>query len=255
MNKQPNQIPALKRAATVLSVLGKGAVPPTSAALARATGLSQSSCYRTLKTLESLGWIRQGMAGRFELGEDLLKIVRPLMKPDQLAAAAHPHLEALVQQTELTAKLSLRRGKEQLTLARVESPRPTAVSVRVHVSRAVVLGASGGALLSGLDDDAIEEMIRGASAAAWEGNTPDGVRQRVADCRTFGYCKNIGMHPQGIDGIAAPISTAIGDAAVTLVGLRGDLDGVSLTRCAKAIKKAATAIEESCRSVLGKDTP
>lgn len=237
-----HQIPAVVRTSQVLRALAEREGPATSAGLAREIGISQSSCYRILQTLEGLQWIRSDGEGGYDLDEGLLAIVRPLLGPERLAEAARPILRTLSMETELTAKLSLRRGGEQVTIARIESPRPLAVTGRVGSRYPVVLGASGAALLSLMDDSAVQRIIAATPADQWLNESPDILRRHIAECRRKGVCTNIGHHPQGIDTMAAPLRSDVGEAAITLIGLRGDFEGKRLTLCTRAVKKAARAV-------------
>ncbi len=237
-----NRIPAIERMAGVLRALAHRRDNATSVGLARETGISQSSCYRILQTLEDLHWIRPVGESGYELDEGLLDIVRPLLGPEHLAEAARPILRKLAGDTGLTAKLSLRRGNEQVTIARIESPRPLAVTGRVGSRYPVVLGASGAALLSLMNDDAIERIIAATPDDEWFNESPVILRRHIEACRCKGGCANIGHHPQGIDTVAAPFMSAFGEAALTLVGLRGDFEGTRLALCTRAVKGAARAM-------------
>ncbi len=237
-----HHIPALTRTAQVLHALAGREGPATSSGLARETGMSQSSCYRILQTLEGLHWIRSDGEGGYDLDEGLLDIVRPLLGPERLAEAARPHMRTLVDATALTAKLSLRRGGQQVTIARIESPRPLSVTGRVGSRFPVVLGASGAALLSLLDDDAVERIIEATPADQWLNDSPAILRRHIAECRRKGVCSNIGHHPQGIDTVAAAFKSDVGEAVITLVGLRGDFEGKRFALCTREVKKAALAV-------------
>ncbi len=242
-------VPGVDRAAAILGDLARKQTPASSVAIARRLGLSQSSCYRTLQTLIRLDWIRPDGEGNYDLSEGLVSIVRPLLAPERLAEAARPHLRRLADVSDLAVKLSLRRGVYQVALARVESSRPLSVTGRVGSRFPAVLGASGAAILSLLPDEQVEAIMGNIRADAWLNECPAVLRAHIAACRRDGFCSNIGHHPQGIDTVAAPVRTDLGEASLTIVGLRGDFEGERLPRFARALRREAKALKSDLSGV------
>ena len=234
----PNTIPSLARAIRVMNALAEGG-EFSSLGLAKRLGISQSTCYRILQTLEDADWIRAENGG-YAFSRGLLPFVKPLMDVENLVTALRPDMESLAQSTGLTVKLSRRQGAEQVTIARVQSPRPIALSSTVGARFPVVLGASGACLLSVLDDDAVDRLVEDADERQrWEHESADELRQRIAACRARGICENIGNHPQGIDTISALLTCRLGAFALTLVGLRGDFKGSRRTDCRRLLLETA----------------
>jgi DNA-binding IclR family transcriptional regulator len=165
----------------------------------------------------------------------------------RLASLPEKHLRVLVEQTGLTANLSVREGEDQVTLARAESDQPYALSAPVGSRYPVVLGASGACLLSALPARQVREMIDQAPKKAWRIEKPKHLRDMIKQVQQQGSCQNIGIHPQGIETISAPVrSEAEGVvAAVTLVGLRGELESLGLERVHDLVRQAALACSAS----------
>ena len=248
MNNKSNSVPALEGAIRILAALAEGSGDATSLGLARRLNLSQSTCYRILKTLEAADWIRADERGGYRFSLGLLPFVKPLAGLERTVSALDPLLRGLARETGLTAKCSIRQGAEQVTLTRIESPRPLAVSSPVGVRYPVVLGASGACLLSRVPPADLLALMRHADQhKLWGHERPGDLRERIAACRRDGLCENIGSHPQGIDALSAPLLTGGEAYALTLVGLRGDFSGrrrMALRRALLSAAKAAARLVE-----------
>jgi DNA-binding IclR family transcriptional regulator len=170
----------------------------------------------------------------------MLPVVRPLLGWWHVADAVADELARLVARTGFSAKVSLRQGGDQVTIARQEAPAPMSVVGRIGSRYPVVEGASGAALLSEVDEAELEVVISAAPADAWKWQSPDDLRRRIAACRAEGLCDNLGAHPQGIDTVSAAVHLAGRHTlAVTLIGLRGDFDPATLGACREALLDAA----------------
>jgi DNA-binding IclR family transcriptional regulator len=151
-------------------------------------------------------------------------------------------MEDLSREAGVTVKLSVREGVEQVTVARVEASRALSATSRVGSRFPVVLGASGACLLSVLGDAQIARHIAHADRETlWGHETADLLRERIRACRESGFCENIGSHPQGIDTLSAPLTSASHTLALTLVGLRGDFDGKRLSECRRLLRMTVAA--------------
>ena len=238
-----NTVPALEYAVQILKALADHPEDSSSLGLARQLGISQSTCYRILKTLQVADWITPDAQGGYRFSLGLLPFVKPLMGLERAVDGLAPFMKELSRATGLTVKCSVRQGLEQVTIARVESTKPLAVSSPVGARFPVVLGASGACLLSKLAPAALGTLIRHADQQAlWGHESADDLRARLAACRRDGLSENIGRHPQGIDTISAPLTLAGEVYALTLVGLRGDFAGgkrATLRRALRAAVKAA----------------
>lgn len=237
-----NLVPAVERAVRVMNAIAAGC-GANSLALARQLGISQSSCYRILRTLEHTDWIRKDESGGYAVSNGLLPFVRPFWGVDQAILAARPVLAELAHASGLSAKLSMRQGTGQVTLERAEAPRPIALSSPVGARFPVVQGASGACLLMAAADEDVDDLIRHANDHnLWGGESATVLRTRIAAGRRDGCCENLGTSPRGIDTVSAPVRGSRCALAITLVGLRGDFDGVHLKACRKRLIEAAATI-------------
>lgn len=236
-------VPALERAITVMQALADGG-ESSSLGLARRLGISQSSCYRTLQTLQQADWIRPADEG-YVFSDGLRPLLLSLLDRERLLTRLRRPMTELAQRVGLSVKLSVREGAEQVTLARAESPRPLMATSPVGARFPVVLGASGAALLSALDDAALARQLAYAHEHdLWAHESEGNLRERLLTCRRDGLCENLGHHPQGIDTVSAPLALEQGPFALTLVGLQGDLHDSHLAECRVALRSTVASIQQ-----------
>ncbi len=238
-------IPVLAKAVRLLRALAEGAGAGSMNSLARRLDIAPATCFRILRTLQNADWIRPREGGGFELSLGLLPLVEPLVGVHRLADALCEPLAQLARETELSVKLSIRQAHAQLVIHRAESPRRFAVTGRIGARFSVLTGSSGAALLVDRGDEHIRSMIDAADDSVWREQPAAEVWRRIRQCRRTGLCSSIGVHPQGIDTISAPLRGAKGGvlAAVTVMGLRGDLD----RKAAPQIRKHLRQTMEQCQ--------
>ncbi|MEX2606486.1 MAG: helix-turn-helix domain-containing protein [Kiritimatiellia bacterium] len=220
-----NFIPSVEKAIGIMNCLGEEkASPLTTSVLANRVGASVSTCYRILKTLESAGWVRGDRENGYRVSTGLLRVLGPLNVIREIATLAGPILNALSARTGMTAKLSVRQGRDQVTIAAGQPRVPLAVLAPVGVPYPVVQAASGAVLVAHLKDAEINKMIDHTSAADWGHDAPENLWQRIAQCRETGVVENIGHHPMGLDAIACAIEHPRERLALTLIGLHGEMN-------------------------------
>lgn len=245
-----HNVPALEKAIRLLGALAAGDGGGGSAALAQRLGISQSTCYRTLQTLEAADWVRATGDGGYALSLGLLPLLRPLQAIERRVAVLKPTVKALSEATGLTVKLSLRQGFDQVTVARAESSRPLSVTSPIGARFPVIAGASGACLLSSLADPDVDRVVAHADREhLWEHETAVALRTRIAACRRKGICDNLGAHPQGIDTVSVPLPADDTPFALTIVGLRGDFDGTRGADIRKHLLHAARDAAARLRDV------
>ena len=240
-------IPVLEKSIAVLRAVADGRNETTTKGLAHALGISPSTVYRILQTLLAEDWVRPVAGGRHELSFGLLPLLQPLARHELLIETARPFLARLAADTGLAAKLSVRQGEQAVTLVRAESPRETAVAVRVGAAFHLVLGSSGAVLLSELSAEDYRRLLAEAPKECWEHQTPADVGKRIADCRRAGVCADFGGYQPSVHALSAPVRDRAGSVAgaFTVVGFAHDFEGRSNKAHSRALIAAATACSQA----------
>ncbi len=241
-------IPVLKKAIAVLGEVAAGG-ETNAKAIARHTGASPTTTYRILQTFIAEDWIRTASGGRHELSLGLLPLLEPLQRHEVLAETARPILSRLADDTGLAAKLSIRQDDRAVTLLRAESPRETAVAVRVGAAFHLALGSSGAVLLTGMSPDARRTLIDRAPASCWKHQKRANVLARVTSCQRRGYCGDYGGYSPSVHALSAPVRarTGIVLGAITVVGFSQDFEGRRRETLARKLLSAASSCETDLR--------
>ncbi len=241
MNNSPNTIPAVEKTMEVMTALGNHSSGATQQELVTRLGLSYSSCYRILRTLQNGAWVTKGNDGRFRLGEGFLIFARSAVDPARRFESCRPVLERLAGESGLCAKLSVRRGGEQLTVLRAESPRPVSVTGREGAAFPVIEGSVGAALLADVSAEEIELLARNCREEIPERNRPELVLERIRAVQNEGFTLNMGVNRWRIDAMSVPVRDGFGTvaAALTLLGYDEDFRPEEQNRLFRLLRRAA----------------
>lgn len=244
-------IPAVCKAMELLRLLSEDQAETTIKALAYSLGVPRTTCYRIIRSLIVKDWVRPVEDGRHELSLGLLPMLRPLRQAERLAAAMQPVLEALAERSQLTAKVSVRQGDYAVTVARCQSPQPTAVAVRQGASFHLAVGSSGSVLLSELTREEVQQILDRAPEECWTHQQPEEIFQRLKELRDHGWCADLGVFRPGLHAISAPLRDGAGSvpAAITIIGFAHELPPEQLARPVKMLTDAARKAEKELRKL------
>ena len=234
------KIPVLEKTIRLLETLAGENPYQSMTQLAKAHGISNTTCFRILKTLETANWVQHSHKGGYVLATGLLPLVHPLLKYQRLLEVTDPVMRQLSQEAGLAVKLTVRSGSEAVTIARVEAPRGIGVSGRVGARFGLVIGSSGACLLADATVEELTRLIERAPPEAWTHQGLESFRLRIKDVQSKGYCADLGgYHPQ-VHAVSAPIGNAKTQVlgALTVLGLPSDFAGKATPRLGQLVKKA-----------------
>jgi IclR family acetate operon transcriptional repressor len=244
-------IPAVNKALELIRVLAEEEGETTTKALAIRLGVPRTTCYRILRSLVGRDWVRPVDSGRHVLSLGLLPLMKPLQQVGHMAETVRPALEWLAAQAQMTAKVSVRQGDYAVAIARCESPQQTSVAVRIGASFHLAFGSSGAVLLSGLEEEAVQDILKRAPEECWAHQATADVWKRLKDLQAKGWCADVGTYRQSINAISAPLRDARGGvlAVMTLIGFSHELPPERLVAQAKLLSEAARRAEKELRAI------
>ena len=182
----------LDRGLRALELVAAAAEPMTTADVAVALGLHRSITYRMLRTLENRRLVDRDASGAWLPGAGLAVLATNVVPEVRLAA--QPVLEALANDTAMTAFLVIRDHDEAVTVSVVEPRSAIAhVTYRPGKRHPVHRGAPGLALLAG---------ARAAETGVGDGR-PE--RPEVTECRERGWAYSESEVLPGMKSVASPV--------------------------------------------------
>jgi len=234
-------IPVLEKALKLLQALVEDGQAATSSELAKRLEIAPSTCYRILQTLVAHDWLRALPAGRFAFSVGMLPLLRPLLDYQRVFEYLKQPMERLVEDTGLTAKISVKQGDRAVTVYRVESPRGLSPSSKVGASFPLAYGSSGACLLADLSDEEISELLRQSPKESWRLQTMKDVWDRIHEVRKTGVCYDPGKFQSPVHGVSAPVHGNDGRifVAVTLIGWADDFAGKKLREMQQRVRAVA----------------
>ena len=210
-----------------MDALGRHAEGLTLVDLAHECGLSRSTVYRIVNSLQAANLIRRArQPGRFVLGSALLGLasnVRKRFHQLDVVPIAHPHLERLTGASGEASKLSAMDGQLAVCIDAVAGTADYSVSPIIGQSFPLHAGAEGKMLLAGLTAQD-RRAVLAEPLDRYSENTITDLRQldrELAAITQAGWAQDRGEHSPTVQALAAPVRDEGGRviAAVSLVYL------------------------------------
>jgi DNA-binding IclR family transcriptional regulator len=243
---------SLRRAAAVLRLLataGRRGMPLT--ALAKATGLPNSSLHRLLAQLldERLA-MRIKDTRHYVIGPLAYELGLAAAQQFDIRAQLRPVLDRLAQDAEETAYLILRSGDEAVCLDLAEGPSALrVVTLQVGSRRPLGWGAGGLAILSALSQDE-QRAILGRVASRIErqwGFPADLLEASLADASRTGRAVIRNRVNPGVTALGMPFLDSLGQVvgAVTLAAANARMGAERLARLTELLARARLDVRKT----------
>jgi len=154
------QIRAVERALQVLASFTPQEPELTLARLAEKTGLHKATILRLLRSLESMGFIRQGPRASYLLGMKIFELGSVYYITElHVERVARPWMERLTDRWQLTANLAVLEEGELVYIAIVEPRRALRVQFSVGMRFPAPPTALGKAILAGVDESQVDAIL------------------------------------------------------------------------------------------------
>lgn len=198
------------RTLELLAELGRIGVRDVAAEL----GCSRSSAYRVIRTLHDRSWIAESGSGSYELGPFALVLGTRALQRLSLRDIALPAMRRLVERTEETVTVSVLVGSERVCVDQLESPRQVRMTVQVGRPYPLYAGASGKAILSAMDSEALDSYLARVRLVRLTAKTTasrEVLLTALEHARKLGYVISVAERDAEAYSVAAPLR---GGAAV-----------------------------------------
>ena len=213
--------PAVDRMMAMLGELEKVPAGLTLKGLAERTGVTRSTVYRILNSLEAHGMVRQVDGARFVLGARLLSLASGVIAPPIgriVAERAQPHLDRLAITLGESGKVSVYDRGSVLVVAAASGHNAYALHAAVGQHLPIHAGAGSKVLLASLPPEEVEKVLSGELKRFTDLTIvdPAALRAEIERVRTRGWSRDGGEFAVSVNAYGAPIIDASGAVVAAL---------------------------------------
>jgi DNA-binding IclR family transcriptional regulator len=187
--------------------------------IARRIGVSRSSAFRLVHTLDRLGYlVREDESKTYRLGSRVMSLGYAFLSSKDIAELARPELRRLRAVTRCSTHLGILDGRDVLYIARYAAHEPAATMIAAGARLPAHATTMGRMLLAHQPPSYLVEHFS-EPLARFTDRTPttlDALRALLDDDRARGYAVSHSHFESGIASIAAPVFDAGGDVAAAI---------------------------------------
>ena len=214
----PKTIGAVERATSVLRLFSESRQASLGVTeIANSLGLSKAVVHRVLTSLREADFIEiDPDSHRYLLGPSALALGLAYLSRQDLRDRARPFLTKLMEESQETATLSIRRGDTRVYIDQVTPPREVKMTIAIGQSYPLHAGSSSKAFLAFLPESEQEHYLQNHHLDAVTKLTitdPDELRAELATIRKRGYARSLGERLPGSASVAAPVFDHRGEPA------------------------------------------
>jgi len=243
--RQRGGVQSLERAFSIMEEIARNRDGIGLAELSKRVGLHNSTTFHLVKTMVSLGYVRQVKdSKRYRVGRPLFALAASALDEVEMVSLATPVLEELSRETGESAHFSVRMGDAVVVLARTSGPGAFQLTDRVGVVRPAHCTALGKIMLAALSGEQFEQFLRCAELKAYTPKSMiniDRLRREVAEVRRLGIAFDDGEFDPEMRCAAVPVRDFSGQVtgAIGISGPVWRLSIEALQKRARVVRAAA----------------
>jgi len=254
--ERSDQVQSLARALAILNRLAAAEEGTTLTEVAQQVGLSASTAHRLLTTLEGERYVHFDPERRlWSVGVQAFVAGSGFLKTRSLAAAARPHMRALMEDGGETVNLAVEDEGEAVYLAQVECRQMMRAFARPGGRVPLHCSSVGKALLSAMPDADLARVLHRhglARVTVKTITTTPALRADLAAIRARGYAVDDEEHAVGLRCIAAVVFNEAADpvAAMSLSGPMARIPDERIPVLGELVRRKADAATAGLGGVL-----
>lgn len=183
--------------------------------MARRIGVSRSSAFRLVHTLQRLGYLeREDETKNYRLGARVMSLGYSFLASKDIAELARPELQRLRAQTHCSTHLGILDGAEVIYIARFAAHKPVSAMIAVGARVPAHATTMGRMILAHKPAAYVKEHFGGRALATFSDQTPrtlEALLSALEGDRRRGYVISHSSFEAGIASIAAPLFDAKGE--------------------------------------------
>ena len=242
----PRIVRSVKHAIELLRLLASGERALSLSDLARKSGLSKTSTFHLLRTLELEKFVAKDETGRYRLSWGAYEIGSAVARSVDLSRTARPHLDRLAEASGEATLLGIIEGDSVLYIDRGQADRSLTMVANVGRRSSLHTNASGKLLLAFAPAETVDRIIDGGLERRTFATITDPaiLRKEIDTIRTRGFATCWQEQETGLNSIALPLRDYTGEvcAALTVAGPSNRLTKRSVPRIVDMIKQEADQV-------------
>jgi DNA-binding IclR family transcriptional regulator len=245
-DKRGGGVQSLARAFSILEQIARSRDGINLADLSRKVGLHNSTTFHLVKTMVSLGYVRQIKDDkRYRIGRPLFALAANALDEIEMVSLATPVLEDLSRETGESGHFAVPMGDSVVVIARTAGAGAFQLTERVGVVRPAHCTALGKVILAALKPEQLDGFLKRVELAPV---TPNSItdaavlRKNIEDVRQSGIAFDDGEFNPEVRCIAVPVKDFTGQI-MGAVGISGPIWRLNI----QALQGRAQAVQASAR--------
>jgi IclR family transcriptional regulator, KDG regulon repressor len=229
--RQRGGVQSLARAFGIMEEVARSRDGISLAELSKRVGLHNSTTFHLVKTMVSLGYIRQIKdSKRYRIGRPLFALAASALDEIEMVSLAMPVLEDLSHETGESGHFAVRMGDSVVVIARTAAPGAFQLTERVGVVRPAHCTALGKVILAALRVDQIDRFLARIelTAVTPKSITELGVLKKdISEVRSSGIAFDDGEFNPEVRCVAVPVKDFTGQV-IGAIGISGPIWRLSI---------------------------
>lgn len=241
-------VQSVGRALEILELVSAAGGSMALVEISEASGLPAPTIHRLVRTLVARSYLRQLPDRRYALGARLIPLGNTAL--EVFGAGSSPHLRKVVDALGETVSLATLDGDMLVYVGQV--PSPHAMRMFTELGRHVHphCRAGGKALLAGLLDAEVRELLRRTGMPARTPNTitdPDQLVSQLHEVREQGYAVEVEEMEVGVQCLAVPVPSDEVRLALSMSAPSARMTDQVRAKAFELMREAAVAVAKDLR--------
>lgn len=245
-DRQRGGVQSLARAFGIMEEVARSRDGITLAELSKRVGLHNSTTFHLVKTMVTLGYIRQIKdSKRYRIGRPLFALAASALDEIEMVSLATPVLEDLSRKTGESGHFAVRMGDAVVVIARTAAPGAFQLTERVGVVRPAHCTALGKVILAALRDDQLDRFLARVELAPVTSRSitdPAALKKDIDDVRRSGIAFDDGEFNPEVRCVGVPVKDFTGQV-IGAVGISGPIWRLSV----QALQNRAVTVQRAAR--------
>ena len=234
-------VQSLERAFSILEEIARSREGISLANLSSRVGLHNSTTFHLVKTMVSLGYVRQLKDKRYRVGRPLFVLAANALDDVEMVSLAMPILEDLSRETGEAGHFAVRMGDAVVVIARTGGSGVFQLTDRMGVVRSAHCTALGKIILAALRPEQLELFFKRAELKAHTAKSITDVaalRREIDDVRRAGIAFDDGEFDPELRCVGVPVKDFSG-RLIGAIGISGPIWRLSI----QALQSRAKLVE------------